>query len=76
MSNPLTEIEVVVAGPEEAFDGIAEFWCNGELLGITTINEGPLHLRIYPRGDGSPWLIDAASLARALVEAPRQLAAY
>lgn len=76
MSSPSTEIQVVVAGPEEAFDGIAEFWCDGELLAITTVVEGPLHLRIYPRADGSPWLIDATSLAQALVEAPRQLAAY
>jgi hypothetical protein len=76
MSNPITEVQVVIAGPEEAFEGIAEFWCNGELLAITTVNEGPLHLHVYPRADGSPWLIDATSLAHALADAPRQLAAY
>ena len=44
--------------------------------GFTVLHEGRLHLRIDPRADGSPWLADVASLARALAEAEQRLAAY
>jgi hypothetical protein len=72
----MTEIHVVVTGPEEAYDYEAEFWHAHELMGMTVLHEGRLHLRIDPRRDGSPWLADVASLARALVEAEQRLAAY
>jgi hypothetical protein len=72
----MSEIHVVVTGPEQAYDYTAEFWCAGELLGITVLHEGRVHLRIDPRADGSPWLADAASLARSLAEARQRLAAY
>ena len=41
-----------------------------------SLHEGRLHLRIDPRDDGSPWLADTDSLARALAEASERLAAY
>ena len=72
----MTEIEVIVTGPEEAYDNEAEFWRANELMGVTVLHEGRLHLRIDPRRDGLPWLADVASLARALAEAEQRLAAY
>ena len=72
----MTEIDVVVTGPEEAYNNEAEFWRANELLGVTVLHEGRLHLRIDPRPDGSPWLEDVISLARALGEAEQRLAAY
>ena len=72
----MNAIEVIVSGPEEAYDNEAEFWCGNKLMGFTVLHEGRLHLRIDPRADGSPWLADVASLARALAEAQQRLAAY
>ena len=72
----MTEIKLIVTGPEEAYDNEAEFWCANEMMGVTVLHEGRLHLRIDPRPDGGPWLADAASLARALAEAEQRLAAY
>ena len=72
----MTEIHVIVTGPEEAYDNEAEFWCANELMGVTVLHEGRLHLRIDPRPDGLPWLADTDSLARALAEAGTRLAAY
>ena len=72
----MTEISVVVTGPEEAYNNEAEFWAASELMAVTVLHEGRLHLRIDPRPDGGPWLADTASLARALAEASERLAAY
>jgi hypothetical protein len=72
----MTEIKVIVTGPEEAYNNEAEFWRANELMGVTVLHEGRLHLRIDPRPDGSPWLAEVASLARALSEAEQRLAAY
>ena len=72
----MTEINVIVAGPEEAYDNEAEFWCSNQLMGVTVLHEGRLYLRIDPRADGAPWLADVESLARALAEAEHRLAAY
>ena len=72
----MTEINVIVTGPEEAYDNEAEFWCGHEQIGVTVLHEGRLHLRIDPRGDGSPWLADVVNLERALTEAEQRLAAY
>ncbi|HEY6759162.1 MAG TPA: hypothetical protein VI318_06710 [Baekduia sp.] len=72
----MTRIQVIITGPEEAYDNEAEFWCANELLGVTVLHEGRLHLRIDPRADGAPWLADAESLARSLAEAEQRLAAY
>ena len=72
----MTEINVIVTGPEEAYDYEAKLWRGNELMGVTVLHEGRLHLRIDPRRDGSPWLADVASLARSLAEAEQRLAAY
>ena len=72
----MNSIEVIVTGPEEAYENEAEFWCANELMGVTVLHEGRVHLRIDPRPDGSPWLVDAVSLARGLADAKQKLAAY
>jgi hypothetical protein len=72
----MTGIDVMVTGPEEAYNNAAEFWHANEMLGVTVLHEGRLHLRIAPRTDGSPWLADVESLASALTEAEQMLAAY
>ena len=72
----MTEINVIVTGPEEAYDGVAEFWSANEMIGMTVLHEGRLHLRIEPRADGMPWLADVVSLSHALAEAKQRLAAY
>jgi hypothetical protein len=72
----MTEVKVIITGPEEAYDYEAELWCANELMGVTVLHEGRLHLRIDPRADGSPWLADAESLARSLAEAEERLSAY
>ena len=72
----MTEIRVIVASPEEAYDYEAELWCGRELMAVTVLHEERLHLRIDPRPDGSPWLADVGSLERALAEAEQRLAAY
>ena len=46
------------------------------MVAVTTIHEGQLHLRIDPRRDGRPWLINARSLADGLVEAARRIDTY
>ena len=72
----MSQIHVIVASPEEASDGAAEFWCGSELMAVTTLSEDGLQLRIDSRADGQPWLIDTTSLAHGLIEATRLLAAY
>ena len=67
---------MIVTGPEEAYDNEAELWCANELMAVTVLHQGRLHLRIDSRADGSPWLADVASLGRALTEAGQRLAAY
>jgi hypothetical protein len=66
-------INVISVSPEEISNGITEFWCGGELMAFTIIDEGELQLRIAPRADGLPWRIETASLARGLAEAARQI---
>jgi hypothetical protein len=68
-------IRVVVASPEAPAEGKAELWCGDELLAVTFLYDGRLHLRIEPRADGQPWLIDRASLALARDEAARRIEA-
>ena len=46
------------------------------MIGVTVLHEGRLHLRIGPRADGAPWLMDTGSLQRSLAEAETRLAAY
>ena len=72
----MNEINAIVTGPEEAYDNEAEIWCANELMGVTVLHEGRLHLRIDARSDGSPWLADVTTLSRALADAERRLATY
>jgi hypothetical protein len=69
-------VRVIVASAEEASDFNAEFWIGAELMAVTVLYDGRLHLRIVPRPDGEPWLIDTTSLALALDSAARQIAEY
>jgi hypothetical protein len=69
-------VRVIVAGPETAADPKAELWVGGELMAVTFRYDGRLHLRIEPRSDGEPWLIETAGLALALENAARQIAGY
>jgi hypothetical protein len=69
-------VQVIVASAEEASDFNAEFWIGGELMAVSVLYDGRLHLRIVPRPDGEPWLIETASLALALENAARQIAEY
>jgi hypothetical protein len=71
----MPRINVSVVSPEEAQNGNAEFWCAGELVAVTVIEEGQWQLRIDPRPDGRPWLIETSSLAAGLAEASRLVAA-
>ena len=72
----MNEINAIVTGPEEAYDNEAEIWCANELMGVTVLHEGRLHLRIDPRPSGGPWLADVTTLARALADAEQRLASY
>jgi len=72
----MRELEVTVVSPEEAEEGIAEFWAAGELFGYTLLQDGELVLRIEPRRDGGEIVVAAASLAAALNQAKRLLNAY
>jgi hypothetical protein len=72
----MTRVEMILTGPEEAYDYEAEFWCANEMLGVTVLHDGRLHLRIDPRPDGSPWLADADTLRQALAEADERLMKY
>lgn len=69
-------VRVIVVSPEEAADGNAEFWCGGDLMAVTVLHDGRLHLRVDPRRDGEPWLIDTTSLALALQTAAGDIARY
>jgi hypothetical protein len=73
MNNP---IHVIVASAEEAYNGTAEIWCGADMLAVTQIQDGQLHLRIDPRRDGAPWVINAKSLADGLGELTRRMAAF
>ena len=47
-----------------------------EQMAVTVFHEGRLHLRVDPRRDGEPWLIDADSLHHALEDAKQRIAIY
>jgi hypothetical protein len=69
-------VRVIVVSAEEAADGNAELWLGSELMAVTVLYDGRLHLRIDPRRDGEPWMIETTSLALALENAAQQIAAY
>jgi hypothetical protein len=72
----MSQVRMIVVSSEEADDGIAELWCGPDLMGVTCLCEGELQLRIESRADGQPWLVDTTSLAHAIGDASRLLAAY
>jgi len=65
---------VIVAAPDPAAGPSAEFWIGDERLAGTIVYDGRLHLRLDPRPDGEPWLVEAASLALAIDTAARHMA--
>src|SRR3982750_207218 len=71
-----TTIDVIVASPEEADDGIAEFWCGAEMMALTCIENGRLELRIDSRADGLPWRVDPPSPAEGPAKGGRPPAAH
>jgi hypothetical protein len=60
----------------EAADPRAELWLGDVRMAVAVHYDGRLHLRIEPRPDGEPWLVEAAGLALALDEAARRIAGY
>lgn len=70
------EITVRVNSPEEADDGVAEFWVGDELFGFTRLEDGELVLRVDPREDGAAAVANARSLAEALAHAKAVLESY
>jgi hypothetical protein len=69
-------VRVIVGSPDAASGVNAELWVGGELMAVTVLYDGRLHLRIVPRPDGEPWLIETTGLALALESAARQIAEY
>jgi hypothetical protein len=69
-------VRVIVGSPDAAANVNAELRVDGDLMAATVLYDGRLHLRIVPRPDGEPWLIETASLALALESAARQIAEY
>ena len=61
-------IRVVATSREQG-----ELWSGDEVLAVTFLYDSRVHLRIEPRADGQPWLIDATSLALALDEAATRI---
>jgi hypothetical protein len=72
----VSEVHVIVSGPEEAYGGHAEFWCRGRMMAVTVLEQGRLQLPTDARDDGEPWIVDTTSLAAGLAEAAQRLAAY
>jgi hypothetical protein len=72
------EIEVHTTGAQEASDGVAELWLDGEQIAFTHYDphDGHLLLRIDPRRDVTPLRVEARSLSKALAEVERVLAVY
>jgi hypothetical protein len=72
----MSEVRVILVSPEEAYNDNAELWSGGEMMAFTVLHDCRLHLRIDPRRDGRPWLVDVGSLANALNDAAQRIAAY
>jgi hypothetical protein len=64
-------VRVILIGEEAA-----ELWVGDDRMAVALHYDGRLHLRIEPRSDGEPWLVEAAGLALALDEAARRIAGY
>jgi hypothetical protein len=66
----MVPVRVVVTGDQPA----AELWLGGERMAVTVRYDGRPHLRIDPRADGEPWLIETTGLTLALEDAARRIA--
>ena len=69
---PPVRVLGVAAG--EGSDLGVELWLGDERMADTVVYDGRLHLRIVPRTDGSPWLIESVSLALALERVAQEIA--
>jgi len=69
-------VRVIATRSDSAADPAAEFWVGEDRMAVTLVYDGRLHLRIEPRPDGEPWVMEAASLALALESAADQMADY
>jgi len=72
------EIEVLTVSAAEASDGIAELRLDGEQIAYThyDFDDGDLMLRIEPRHDGAPLVVEVRSLTAALAKIDGVLAPY
>lgn len=66
----MTPLRVDIADPREA-----QVWCGEERLAVAFLYDERLHLRIEPRADGRPWVLDATALGLAVDEAARRIGA-
>ena len=69
-------VRVIATQSGSAAEPAAELWVGDDRMAETVVYDGRLHLRIGPRPDGEPWVIEAASLALALESAAHQMADY
>lgn len=69
-------IQVTVNATGEASEPTAELWVGGERMAVAFLYDARLHVRLAPRSDGEPWLLEAAGLALALDTAARQIAGH
>jgi hypothetical protein len=74
----MPEIEVLTVSAEVASDGVAELWRDGKQIAYThyDFENGDLMLRIEPRHDGTPLVVEVRSLTAALAEVDRVLTVY
>jgi hypothetical protein len=75
----MNEIEVRTLSAEEGSAGVAELWRGGEQIAYTLYDlsgNGELMLRIEPRSDGAPLVVEVRKLTEALAEVDRVLAVY
>jgi hypothetical protein len=62
-------VDVIVTSPETALDGVAEFRCDGRLIGFTSLDAGELVFQFVGGTDEEPLQINAHSLSEALLRA-------
>jgi hypothetical protein len=64
------DVDVLISSPEVALDGVAEFRCDGRLIGFTLLQAGELVLQLAAVGpDEEPLQVNAHSLSQALLKA-------
>jgi uncharacterized protein YbjT (DUF2867 family) len=58
------ELHVTVVSPDEAADGVAEFWSGDRFFGFTRAEDGDLLMRIEPSPDGGAVAVSARGPGR------------